>query len=55
MFLKNAGKDLSVLKGVIVIDGGVSGRGFKEDEYLPAFLFLNTLTTARTRRAAEAA
>ncbi len=43
MFLKNAGKDLSVLKGVIVIDGGgVTGREFKKDEYLPAFLFLNT-------------
>lgn len=43
MFLKNAGKDPSVLKGVIVIDGGgISGREFKKDEYLPAFLFLNT-------------
>ncbi|MBI2150276.1 MAG: alpha/beta hydrolase [Acidobacteria bacterium] len=43
MFLKNAGKDLSVLKGVIVIDGGgISGGEFKNDKYLPAFLFLNT-------------
>lgn len=43
MFLKNAGKDLSALKGVVVIDGGgVNGRDFKNDKYIPAFLFLNT-------------
>ncbi len=61
MFLKNAGKDLSALKGVVVIDGGgINGRDFKNDKYIPAFLFLNTgpgsnapglgngLSTART-------
>ena len=41
ILLKKAGKDLSVLKGVIVIDGGgVDGRDFKSGQYLPSFLLL---------------
>lgn len=45
--LKKAGKDLNVLKGVIVIDGaGVDGKDFKSDRYLPSFLLLNTLWNA---------
>ena len=46
-FLKKAGKDLTVLKGVIVIDGGgVDGKDFKSGQYLPSFLLLNTLRNA---------
>ena len=46
-FLKKAGKELNVLKGVIVIDGGgVDGKDFKSGQYLPAFLLLNTLWNA---------
>jgi hypothetical protein len=43
MFLKNAGKDLTALKGVVVIDGGgINNADFKNHKYLPAFLYLNT-------------
>ena len=46
-YLKKAGKDLAVLKGVIVIDGGgVDGKDFKTGQYLPSFLLLNTLWNA---------
>ena len=46
-FLKKAGKDLNVLKGVIVIDGaGADGKNFKSGQYLPSFLLLNTLWNA---------
>ena len=39
--VKKAGKDLKVLKGVILMDGGVvDGKNFKNDQYLPAFLIL---------------